>query len=204
MTPVIRYLLFVVCLCYIITFATVTADKINHAIETRMAFFEEQLRMQDIKMKQQERRILELEQKQLSLETEVWMQKEIIKTITRSKTVENVTTKDVDEQLFLTNNMRKQKVQPDKTVIRGIRQVERTAFTVYATKVIQNLGQGQQIKFDTLLTNLGNNYNIHTGVFTAPVDGLYAFCFYIAEYNIHQLYASLVVDGKRTVQGIAD
>ncbi|XP_060563700.1 complement C1q-like protein 4 [Ruditapes philippinarum] len=81
---------------------------------------------------------------------------------------------------------------------------ERTAFTVYATKPIEHLGVGQPIKFDKILTNVGDDYNIHTGIFTVPVDGIYAFSFYIAEYQVHEFYASLVVDGDRTVQGIAD
>jgi hypothetical protein len=86
----------------------------------------------------------------------------------------------------------------------GKRQKERTAFTVYATKHTEHLGIGQPIKFDTILTNVGNDYNIHTGIFTVPVDGLYAFSFYIAEYQVHEFLTSLVVDGNRTVQGIAD
>jgi hypothetical protein len=75
---------------------------------------------------------------------------------------------------------------------------------VYAKKSIEHLGVGQPIKFDTILTNVGDDYNLHTGIFTVPVDGLYAFSFFIAEYQVHQLYGSLVVDGKRTVQGIAN
>ncbi|PVD34527.1 hypothetical protein C0Q70_05802 [Pomacea canaliculata] len=34
---------------------------------------------------------------------------------------------------------------------------------------------GQTLKFDNIITNLGNAYDARTGVFTAPIPGLYSF-----------------------------
>ena len=34
---------------------------------------------------------------------------------------------------------------------------------------------GSAIKFDEIITNIGNAYNATTGLFIAPVDGLYYF-----------------------------
>lgn len=37
------------------------------------------------------------------------------------------------------------------------------------------LGERSTLKFDTVFINIGNGYDSHTGVFTAPVAGLYIF-----------------------------
>ena len=48
-------------------------------------------------------------------------------------------------------------------------------FTAVISKDVVNLGDNQVIVFDQVYTNLGNDYNHLTGIFTCSVQGLYAF-----------------------------
>lgn len=60
---------------------------------------------------------------------------------------------------------------------RTTRQVEGlTAFFAVLTPTVNNhLGVGQNIIFDDVITNIGNAYNSHQGIFVAPVSGTYVF-----------------------------
>lgn len=49
------------------------------------------------------------------------------------------------------------------------------AFYAYMSKNFGHVGTGHVYIYDTVVTNAGNAYNHHTGVFTAPRQGLYAF-----------------------------
>jgi hypothetical protein len=49
------------------------------------------------------------------------------------------------------------------------------AFTVCLSHDITPVGPGQIINFDHIVTNIGNSYNPHGGLFTARVPGVYLF-----------------------------
>lgn len=49
------------------------------------------------------------------------------------------------------------------------------AFHAYMSHHEENVGSHQTIIFDQLVTDVGGNFNRHTGVFTAPTQGAYAF-----------------------------
>nr|KAG5689867.1 hypothetical protein BaRGS_002378 [Batillaria attramentaria] len=62
-------------------------------------------------------------------------------------------------------------------------------FTVAFTATLQGkghvtIGNNSPIKFDNVVTNIGNAYNSHTGVFTAPVSGTYGFFLSLKGANI--------------------
>ncbi|KAK7883864.1 hypothetical protein WMY93_026987 [Mugilogobius chulae] len=75
-----------------------------------------------------------------------------------------------------------------------------TSLVVSGTQV-----QGPYSNFKTLVykhvfTNIGNAYNASTGLFTAPVKGVYHFEFYVAaEAKGHSLSALLMKNGGRVV-----
>ena len=53
------------------------------------------------------------------------------------------------------------------------------AFYAYMSTNEVNIGPHHTIIFDHIETNIGNGYNGHTGVFIAPINGVYVF-FYTA------------------------
>lgn len=81
----------------------------------------------------------------------------------------------------------------------------KAAFTAYLNSSLFHLGAGQTIKYDKVLTNEGSHYSGITGVFSCPVDGVYVFSFFIDQWGeATHLLASLVVDGIKQVQGVAN
>ena len=54
-------------------------------------------------------------------------------------------------------------------------QSPKIGFTAILTHDVSNLGDNQVIIFDTVHTNVGNDYNPHTGAFTCRRPGLYVF-----------------------------
>ena len=80
------------------------------------------------------------------------------------------------------------------------------AFTVGLTSTVQHAGPHQNIVFDHVETNVGNGYNPHHGVFTAPVSGLYLFYSSILSEHDGEVRAQIVVNGvfKASIYGSND
>ncbi|XP_037614187.1 complement C1q-like protein 4 [Sebastes umbrosus] len=53
--------------------------------------------------------------------------------------------------------------------------------------------------FKRVFSNTGNGYDQNTGIFTAPVNGLYFFSFSTYGYNTHVMGAILMKDGVRQI-----
>lgn len=51
------------------------------------------------------------------------------------------------------------------------------AFYAYISKDFGGVGLHHVFLYDTIETNQGNGYSKHTGTFTAPSTGIYAFCY---------------------------
>ncbi|XP_045163908.2 EMILIN-1-like [Mercenaria mercenaria] len=79
------------------------------------------------------------------------------------------------------------------------------AFTALLDHNVDHSGIDQTVIFNNVLLNDGNAYNSHTGVFTAPREGLYLFYFaFGAGYEPHKLWMHIVVDGQGKASGVAD
>ena len=73
----------------------------------------------------------------------------------------------------------------------------KVAFTaVVGSPEITNLGAGQTIVFDKVITNVGNAYDNVTGVFTAPVKAVYVFEMTLMTDPGKYQYLELVQNGK--------
>lgn len=55
---------------------------------------------------------------------------------------------------------------------------------------------GHVIVFDVVKTNVGSGYNQHDGVFTAPSQGPYVFCWTVASWYHSYVYSELMVNSR--------
>ena len=55
-------------------------------------------------------------------------------------------------------------------------------------------GHGQALVFQTAVTNVGNHYNHHNGVFTAPDQGVYVFTWTIVVAENGYIYTQIFVN----------
>ncbi|KAL4218504.1 Otolin 1 [Mactra antiquata] len=60
---------------------------------------------------------------------------------------------------------------------------EGVAFTAYLTHGVDT-GDKQTIKFDQVIINDGNGYNVYTGAFTCPQAGVYLFSFFLGQRGL--------------------
>ncbi|XP_045195286.1 heavy metal-binding protein HIP-like [Mercenaria mercenaria] len=65
---------------------------------------------------------------------------------------------------------------------------------------LAHLGAHQNIVFDDIVTNVGNAYNNHQGVFIAPVSGLYLITTSILSGPNKEIWADIVVNGTEIVR----
>ncbi|XP_052215055.1 putative leucine-rich repeat-containing protein DDB_G0290503 isoform X3 [Dreissena polymorpha] len=70
------------------------------------------------------------------------------------------------------------------------------AFFASLTNNLQNLGVGENVKFDHVITNIGAAYNPHAGAFFAPVSGTYVFMSTLLAYYGHNGHFQVVHNGN--------
>jgi len=89
--------------------------------------------------------------------------------------------------------------------IRNKRQSEeKLAFTAYTDKPMTP-SPTEIIKFDQVLTNIGDGYNVNSGMFTANQNGLYLFSFTVSEVaENHFIWADLLVNGVKQLETAAE
>ncbi|XP_045198853.2 C1q-related factor-like [Mercenaria mercenaria] len=75
------------------------------------------------------------------------------------------------------------------------------AFFATLTKTtLDHLGAQQNIVFEDVVTNFGNAYNNHQGVFVAPVSGLYLITTSVLSRQDREVWADVVVNGTVIVR----
>ncbi|KAL3891950.1 hypothetical protein ACJMK2_004192 [Sinanodonta woodiana] len=75
-------------------------------------------------------------------------------------------------------------------------QDKRIAFYTTLSNTMSNLGQNQPIVFNTVITNIGAAYHPHTGIFIAPVNGVYVFHVCATSEPFKWQFFDLVKDGN--------
>ena len=80
----------------------------------------------------------------------------------------------------------------------GTRQTGTDVVAFFATlsNNVMNLGVGQNVKFDRIITNVGSAYNEHVGAFAAPVSGVYVFMSTLLSNQGHNAHFQLVRNGN--------
>lgn len=73
---------------------------------------------------------------------------------------------------------------------------EHIAFSAYISIYRTETGKDQTIKFDTIVTNIGNHYNNYSGTFFAPQHGVYVFTWTLHCFGGGYLYTHLVVNSR--------
>ncbi|XP_060608025.1 uncharacterized protein LOC132760136 [Ruditapes philippinarum] len=79
------------------------------------------------------------------------------------------------------------------------------AFTAGVSNAdLTQLGDHHTIIFDKPITNIGNAYSVHSGIFQAPLKGVYVFTMTLMVVPRHSEYLDIVVDGNLINQIFAD
>ena len=89
----------------------------------------------------------------------------------------------------------------DLLLVLGIQEV---AFSAHFTKHLTSIGHNQILIFDGVDMNLGNAYDSHAGVFTAPVNGYYGFTWTIFVPSGHWMATLLEAGGKMVGASYSD
>lgn len=96
--------------------------------------------------------------------------------------------------------------------VKGRRQLSQNiAFTAFLDHSIHNLSQDQPIIYNKVLLNDGGGYNVNTGMFRAPVSGVYLFSYSVGAKTIpgvqlqqYDVFTRLMVDGKHQLSAVAE
>ncbi|XP_060579761.1 heavy metal-binding protein HIP-like [Ruditapes philippinarum] len=114
----------------------------------------------------------------------------------------NVPPRD-DDDLHIKSRIVEKKHEWQSPIIRRIRASSTgfVAFTAYLDHPLKGLNPVTTIKFNKIITNSGNGYNTFTGIFTAPVSGIY-FITYTFECSLKQTNVRLMKDDLNIVDAV--
>ncbi|XP_076468179.1 uncharacterized protein LOC143298999 [Babylonia areolata] len=81
----------------------------------------------------------------------------------------------------------------------------KVAFTAHMSATGVNVGANGPFIFDRIITNIGDSYNNHSGIFVAPYDGVYVFSFImINDGGAPTIHAGIEKDGEVLGVGTSD
>ena len=69
-------------------------------------------------------------------------------------------------------------------------------FSAYVSTFETELSKDHIIRFDTIVTNIGSHYNQHSGLFTAPEQGVYVFSWNLYCHSGGYIFSQLVVNSN--------
>ncbi|XP_053408209.1 otolin-1-like [Mercenaria mercenaria] len=191
-------------------------------VENRLKESEELIKKQEIRINNQDVQINNQQLKINALVEEVAGLKAVIGTNRIKLTSNNREIKGLRRQVYVGNEKNGKKKKhltesrinsfargnsgisgkfPRQTVGGGI------AFTAFLDHD-GDYGAGQTITFNKIITNDGNGYNTHTGVFTCPEEGMYLFTFFVGERGemdgVTQIWADLVINSNNVIDAFAE
>ncbi|KAL4233903.1 hypothetical protein ACF0H5_008575 [Mactra antiquata] len=108
---------------------------------------------------------------------------------------ENISQKDANAPLKTIETVEKRGSVEENNRIRRAENEVTIAFTAGLSTHMTQVGDHQNIIFDRVITNVGNAYNPHHGVFVAPVSGVYVFSTSILSYDSRNNWAYIAVNG---------
>ncbi|XP_034312988.2 uncharacterized protein [Magallana gigas] len=82
------------------------------------------------------------------------------------------------------------------TGIRSTSFPDGAAFSAYVSVYETDISKDFTVHFDTIVTNIGNHYNKHTGAFTAPQHGVYVFTWNLYCNKGGYIHSQLVVNSN--------
>ncbi|XP_029944240.1 cerebellin 11 [Salarias fasciatus] len=107
------------------------------------------------------------------------------------------------EELKKENEDIKSRLEATEKDIEKLKQTaHRIAFSVSlanSSEVYRGPCSDKTLSFTRVFSNTGDGYDLNTGIFTAPVSGLYFFTFSTYGYNTHTTGAILLKNGVRQV-----
>ncbi|XP_062605025.1 heavy metal-binding protein HIP-like [Saccostrea cucullata] len=136
---------------------------------------------QNVVIEEQSREIKQLKSKVLLLESKIDLASTNNKTENFNKTMNDTERNIKDMNVMINMHDTEAKMQVTR---RSLRQGN-VAFYAYISKNFGGVGVGQVFIYDTLVTNYGNAYSRHTGAFTAPTSGVYAFSYTVFAAGEH-------------------